>query len=90
MSPLSIALASSPTFIMIKPGCPFCSKAIGILDSKKVDYKVFEHTKDSELDKEITKATGHKTYPKIYLNKRFIGGCSELIAHFDKPKTDLL
>lgn len=92
---LKEVLSKLDTFMVIKNGCPFCIRAADLLRSHEIPFEEFDHTKFSQLDQDIKEATGHTTYPKIYLNKEWVGGCSDLYAQFkDKDimkskKTDL-
>ncbi|KAI4291603.1 glutaredoxin 3 [Pancytospora philotis] len=88
MSPLQQILLSVPTFVIYKQGCPFCVKAVKLLNEHGIEHKVFDHREYAELDADITSITGHRTYPKIYRDELFVGGCSELEKML-KEKTHL-
>lgn len=78
MSLLKKILAVTPTIIMLKQGCPYCDRAIGLLNSKHIDYKSFDCVKDAALNEEITSQEKYYTYPKIFLKGKFIGGYDRL------------
>ncbi len=70
--------------------CGFCSSAQRYLDEKKIKYKYYKiddiydifFTKLLELAKtnpELGINLSHKTFPVIFINKKFIGGYTELI-----------
>lgn len=84
MSPLDALLATTPSFVLFKAGCPWCTDAMELLDSRKTLYAPLDCAKYKELDADITARTKHKTYPKIYLERRFIGGYTDLAAMFDE------
>lgn len=70
-----------------KPNCPFCVRAKMLLDKHGVGY-----VEESAVDKRealieaVTKATGQppKTVPQIWIGETYIGGYTELEAHFKK------
>ncbi len=61
--------------------CPFCVRALKLLESKNVDYTQFDAGMDPDKRKEmIQRAQGGSTYPQIFINDDHIGGCDELHA----------
>ncbi|ORD99174.1 GLRX1 [Hepatospora eriocheir] len=66
------------TFVVSKKGCPHCIKAFDILNSNGIKYKIYDSVKDKEFSDYVKNVTAHKTFPKIFLKKTFIGGHSEL------------
>lgn len=60
--------------------CPFCQRALALLDSKGIEYeKIILDGKDDELN-ELRQKTGHRTVPQIFINDKFIGGSDDLAA----------
>ncbi len=79
---LKEALKKYPTFIVSIPECPFCVQAINLLERKMPhEFKVIDRDSDPMLDREITKETNHRTYPKIYVKGKFVGGYDNLSAY---------
>ncbi|ORD98644.1 GLRX1 [Hepatospora eriocheir] len=66
------------TFIVSKEGCPYCTKTFIIMNSNGIKYKIYDKIKDKEFSDYVKNVTSHHTFPKIFLNKTFIGGHSEL------------
>ena len=72
--------------LYIKPECPFCQKAIKFLDSKQLQYtriNVYDYGgKDKVVqdlyNKNFLKKLQH-TVPIVFKNKRYIGGCDDLL-----------
>ncbi|KAI5176579.1 glutaredoxin 3 [Pancytospora epiphaga] len=78
LSPLQLLLKHAPTFMIIKPYCPFCENAKGLLKQEDIKYNEYVYTEVPEVDKEISTVYGHKTYPKIFINDEFVGGYDNL------------
>lgn len=73
------AINKNENFIVTKEGCPFCKRACELLKKHNIKYEIYDHKDADCLDKELCeKHCECKTYPKIYLEGKWIGGCSEL------------
>ena len=61
--------------------CPFCTKAKGIFNDKRTEYKVVEFDKmddGSALRAELSDILGGRTsVPAIFVDGEFIGGCND-------------
>jgi len=61
--------------------CPFCTKAKGIFNDKKTEYKVVEFDEmddGSALRAELSDILGGRTsVPAIFVDGEFIGGCND-------------
>ena len=61
--------------------CPFCSRALALLEGKGVDFDEINITTDATRRQEmITRAGGRSTVPQIFINGNHIGGCDDLVA----------
>ena len=60
--------------------CPFCVRAKSLLDSKRVAYREIDVTTDWDERTRISRESGHRTFPQIYIGDSFIGGCDELFT----------
>lgn len=59
--------------------CPFCTRALKLLDRKKVDYIGYDITGDEDARKKMVERTGGpKSVPQIFINDQHIGGCDDL------------
>lgn len=70
-----------------KPNCPFCVRAKKLLEDKGIGYtEVSAVDKREELIERVTAVTGSapRTVPQIWLGDVYIGGYTELEAHFKK------
>ena len=67
--------------IYVKPTCPYCRKAILILNRTKVLYTTVDLTKEPGRKPEmIKKANGASTVPQIFVNGAHIGDCQKLVG----------
>lgn len=61
--------------------CPFCHRAMELLDRKGVTYDVIRIDLDDTLREAMLARTGgRKSVPQIFINDQHIGGCDELHA----------
>ncbi len=66
--------------IYTKPFCPYCSRAVGLLEQKGVDFTEIVASNDPEKRKEMMDRSGGYTYPQIFIGDRHIGGCDDMMA----------
>lgn len=67
--------------IYVKTFCPYCIRALHLLDAKGVDYDVYVIGFDgSKREEMIQRAKGRTTVPQIFIDDRHIGGCDDLFA----------
>lgn len=60
-----------------KPNCIYCFRALALLMTFKKDFTKVRY--DSESDKDTMRKEGHKTWPMIYKDGKYIGGYSDLL-----------
>ena len=66
--------------IYTKPGCPFCARALGLLEHKNAEIAEISAAYDAKLKEEmIERSGGRRTYPQIFVGERHIGGCDDLL-----------
>ena len=64
--------------IYTKDPCPFCDRAIRLLEELKVPYEEVDLTgKDAEIQK-IKNETGWRTVPIIMVDGKLVGGYTDL------------
>ena len=71
--------------IYSRDNCPYCVRAKYLLEQKGIAYnEVSAVDNREELIQKVTEATGQapRTVPQIWLNDSYIGGFTELDAHF--------
>lgn len=72
--------------IYIKPECPYSQRAVNYLESNNVEYSVinvYDYGGKSNVvhalyNNNFLKDPNH-TVPIVYRNKKYIGGCNELL-----------
>lgn len=67
--------------IYTQPGCPFCARAIALLEEKNISFKKI-HAPHGTVEREesIKRSGGKRTVPQIFINGQAVGGCDELMA----------
>jgi len=81
--------------LIIKESCPYCGKALQLLDSKGLTYDTDSMDETPELLQEIKQKLNCKTVPIIWEidnvgSRKFIGGYAELVQHFMKQDKKIL
>lgn len=66
--------------IYTKPFCPYCVRAIGLLEKKGVAFTEIEAAFDPERKREMVERSGRSTFPQIFINGLHIGGCDDMMA----------
>ena len=75
---LTNVLKKDSNIIVTKVGCPFCIKAVDLLNEWKIEFRDFDGAKNRSLDEAIRTKYSHNTFPKIFLKGKFIGGFDKL------------
>jgi len=72
---------TQPVTIYTKPFCPYCIRALSLLEQKGVAFDEIEAAFDPAKRQEmIQRAGGRATFPQIFVGDRHIGGCDEMMA----------
>lgn len=67
--------------IYTKPGCPYCTTAKALLDSKGADYTEIVASNDPAKKQEmIQRSNGRMTFPQVFIDGKHIGGSDDLAA----------
>ncbi|NLW23917.1 MAG: glutaredoxin 3 [Clostridia bacterium] len=74
--------------IYTKDFCPYCIKAINLLERKKADYQEINLTNDPEKLEKLKNETNFYTVPQIFIGNEFIGGCDDLYDLEKKGELD--
>lgn len=73
--------------IYIKKPCPFCDKAIDLLEDHQIPYTVIDLTHNPELRAQVARIQNNfPTVPMIFIGETFVGGCDDLIAALKTAK----
>lgn len=77
--------------IYTKAFCPYCSRALRLLDDKGVDVEEFDISMGGPKRAEmLDRAGGRSTVPQIFINGHHIGGSDDLAALEREGKLDAL
>ncbi|NBW10717.1 MAG: glutaredoxin 3 [Caulobacteraceae bacterium] len=67
--------------VYTKPGCPYCSSAMALLNKKGAAFTEIVASNDPEKKAEmVEKSGGRATFPQIFINGQHIGGCDDIQA----------
>ena len=66
--------------IYTKIGCPYCIRALALLNEKGADITDIEAASNPEIRKEMNEKSGRNTFPQIFIGDKHIGGCDDLMA----------
>lgn len=69
-----------PVTIYISATCPFCHRALRLLDSKGVSYQTISVDGRPDVRQEMTEKAGQRTVPQIWIGDTHVGGCDDLFA----------
>ena len=77
--------------IYTKPGCPYCSSAMALLNKKGADFTEIVASNDPAKKAEMVEKSGGKaTFPQIFIDGKHIGGCDDIQALERKGGLDAL
>ena len=77
--------------IYTKPYCPYCLRAVDLLEKKGVEFTEIEAAFDPAKRQEmIQRSQGRATFPQIFIGDRHIGGCDDMMALEREGKLDPL
>lgn len=81
----------APVTLYTKPGCPYCARAIGLLQDKGVEFTdisaAFEPEKKAEM---VKRSNGRATFPQIFIGDTHVGGSDDLAALEARGELDAL
>jgi len=62
--------------------CPYCRKALALLDSKALKYQQIKLDGDEEAREQMSLKTkgNRKSVPQIFINDVSVGGCDDIHA----------
>ncbi|OXE34943.1 MAG: glutaredoxin 3 [Phenylobacterium zucineum] len=77
--------------IYTKPFCPFCIRAVSLLEKKGVAFDEISAAFDAEKKAEMLERSGGRaTYPQIFIGETHVGGCDDMMALERAGKLDPL
>lgn len=61
--------------------CPYCSRAVGLLQSKNIAFEQIDVSMSGALRQSMrSRAGGRTSVPQIFIDDEHIGGCDDLMA----------
>jgi glutaredoxin 3 len=69
-----------PITIYTRAFCPYCTRALSLLESKGVEFHEIDAGMDVEKRREMIQRSGRTTYPQIFIGEQHIGGCDDMMA----------
>jgi glutaredoxin 3 len=66
--------------IYTRPYCPYCIRAVALLEQKGVAFTEIEAGFDPEKRQEMMRRSGRTTFPQIFIGETHIGGCDDMMA----------
>jgi glutaredoxin 3 len=77
--------------IYFRPSCPYCQKALKLLQRKEAVIHKIDITDRSDLrDQMIEKSNNRTTVPQIFIGSFHVGGCDDLYELDYDHKLDAL
>ncbi|NIE79799.1 MULTISPECIES: glutaredoxin 3 [Asaia] len=77
--------------IYTQPGCPYCVRAVQILQSKNVPFREINAPHGTqEREDAIRRSGGGRTVPQIFVGGQCLGGCTDLMQLDASGKLDAL
>lgn len=58
-----------------KPLCGFSAQVVSALNAINVSFESFNILEDAEMRQQVKEYSNWPTYPQLYHNGKFIGGC---------------
>lgn len=69
--------------------CPYCSRALKLLQSKSINLTHIDAGMDAAKRAEmVQRSGGARTYPQIFVGDVHIGGCDDMMALESAGKLD--
>lgn len=67
--------------IYTQPYCPYCARAVAVLERKGAGFKEINAPHGTEEREEAIRRSGGRTsVPQIFIGGRHVGGCDDLLA----------
>jgi GrxC family glutaredoxin len=70
--------------------CPFCVRAVDLLNKKGIGYKEINIDNQPELREEMERKAQRKTVPQIFIGDFHVGGCDDMYELEDNGRLDSL
>ncbi|KCZ78692.1 hypothetical protein H311_00270 [Anncaliia algerae PRA109] len=81
---IEVLIMQKYNFLIGKPNCIYCDKAIDLLKLKNIEYIYLDYLECEEFLDALRKAKGKVTFPQIFLSGERIGGFTDLEKHYEQ------
>lgn len=69
-----------PVTVYTRAACPYCTRAMQLLQRKGVAVTEIDATGDADKRQEMIQRSGRFTFPQIFVGDTHVGGCDDLHA----------
>jgi glutaredoxin 3 len=69
-----------PVIVYTRAFCPYCTRAVALLEKKGVCVTEVDATGCPQKRQEMIDRSGRWTFPQIFVGDRHVGGCDDLHA----------
>ena len=77
--------------VYVQDWCPYCARAVNLLQAKGVAFREINAPNGSqERAESVSRSGGRTTVPQIFIGGAHIGGCDDLVALDRAGKLDPL
>ena len=66
--------------IYTKISCPYCERALALLDKKGAKVTNIEAASKPEVRAKMNELSGRNSFPQIFIGEKHMGGCDDLMA----------
>jgi len=66
--------------IYTQPWCPYCERAVALLQRKSVAFQEINAPHGTAQRNEAMARSGRSTMPQVFIDGRHVGGCDDLMA----------
>ena len=80
-----------PITVYVKPGCPYCVRAMRLLTGKGADITEIVASRDPAVKAEmVQRSGGGTTFPQVFIGDTHVGGSDDLAALERQGKLDAM
>ena len=73
-------MAGPSVLIYLTGWCPYCTRALSLLEQKGARVEQINIEEQSEARAEMIARSGRRTVPQIFIGDTHVGGCDDLYA----------
>ncbi len=79
-----------PVTVYTRAFCPYCTRAVALLEKKGVPVTEIDATGSPQKRQEMINRSGRWTFPQIFVGDTHVGGCDDLHALEQRGGLDAL